>query len=71
MRFSEIVRLKFGTTPDNATKNDIFEMKSESVVYAVNSCAKKAISQAVKKLYICHKNLLMLSIYQHNISLFK
>ena len=34
-------------------------------------CKKKAISQAVKKLCICHKNLLMLSIYQHNISLFK
>ena len=49
MRFSEIVRLKFGTTPDNATKNDIFEMKSESVVYAVNSCAKKSHFSSCKK----------------------
>ena len=34
---------------DNATKNDIFEMKSESVVYAVNSCAKKSHFSSCKK----------------------
>ena len=48
MRFSEI-EIWDSSNDDNATKNDIFEMKSECVHWTL---CKKAISQAVKTLLV-------------------